>query len=139
MVDTGDLKSPDRKIVPVQVRSWAPLTSLTSSNKVQNTSESRVISEIGSRHALISRARGSVFTPKDFLDLPDRDQVVRQMVSATELGVEVSSIEKDWYACQALKAVSSIESDNFTIIFSGGTSLSKAHGLIQRFSEDGRF
>ena len=80
-----------------------------------------------------------MFTPKDFLDLPDRDQVVRQMVSATELGVEVSSIEKDWYACQALKAVSSIESDNFTIIFSGGTSLSKAHGLIQRFSEDGRF
>jgi predicted nucleotidyltransferase component of viral defense system len=55
---------------------------------------------------------------------------------ATELGVNVSFIEKDWYACQALKAVSSIENEKFTIIFSGGTSLSKAHGLIQRFSED---
>lgn len=55
---------------------------------------------------------------------------------ATELGVNVSFIEKDWYACQALKAVSSIENEKFTIIFSGGTSLSKAHGLIERFSED---
>lgn len=55
---------------------------------------------------------------------------------ATELGVNASFIEKDWYACQALKAVSSIENEKFTIIFSGGTSLSKAHGLIQRFSED---
>lgn len=55
---------------------------------------------------------------------------------ATELGVEVSFIEKDWYACQVLKAISSIKNENFTIIFSGGTSLSKAHGLIQRFSED---
>lgn len=55
---------------------------------------------------------------------------------ASELGVDVSFIEKDWYACQALKAISSIENENFTIIFSGGTSLSKAHDLIQRFSED---
>lgn len=55
---------------------------------------------------------------------------------ASELGVDVSFIEKDWYACQVLKAISSIENENFTIIFSGGTSLSKAHGLIQRFSED---
>ncbi len=55
---------------------------------------------------------------------------------AAELGVNVSFIEKDWYACQALKAVSSVGNENFTIIFSGGTSLSKAHGLIQRFSED---
>lgn len=55
---------------------------------------------------------------------------------ATELGVDVSFVEKDWYACQALRAVSSMENENFTIIFSGGTSLSKAHGLIQRFSED---
>lgn len=55
---------------------------------------------------------------------------------ASELGVDVSFIEKDWYACQTLKAISSIEDENFTIIFSGGTSLSKAHGLIQRFSED---
>lgn len=55
---------------------------------------------------------------------------------ASELGVDVSFIEKDWHACQVLKAISAIENENFTIIFSGGTSLSKAHGLIQRFSED---
>ncbi|HEY6528300.1 MAG TPA: nucleotidyl transferase AbiEii/AbiGii toxin family protein [Cellvibrionaceae bacterium] len=55
---------------------------------------------------------------------------------ASELGVQVAFIEKDWYTCQALKAVASIKSDDFTVIFSGGTSLSKAHSLIQRFSED---
>lgn len=36
----------------------------------------------------IGRARGVVFTPKDFLDLSDRDQigrVLRQMVAAGEL------------------------------------------------------
>lgn len=36
----------------------------------------------------ISRAKGAVFTPKDFMDLSDRDQigrVLRQLVSAGEL------------------------------------------------------
>lgn len=55
---------------------------------------------------------------------------------AAELGVDAAFVEKDWYACQVLKAVSSIRSDKITIIFSGGTCLSKGYGIIQRFSED---
>ncbi len=37
---------------------------------------------------------------------------------------------------QVIAAISKINSSDFELIFSGGTALSKAHGLIQRFSED---
>lgn len=53
---------------------------------------------------------------------------------AIELGVDPSFVEKDWFAVELLTAISSIETPE--IIFTGGTSLSKAYGLIQRFSED---
>lgn len=55
---------------------------------------------------------------------------------AIELGVSPSFVEKDWYAVQAIAIISSATIDDFTPIFSGGTSLSKGHGLIERFSED---
>ncbi|UZE96933.1 nucleotidyl transferase AbiEii/AbiGii toxin family protein [Alkalimarinus alittae] len=55
---------------------------------------------------------------------------------AIELGVDPAFVEKDWYAVQVLKSLATHQSDEITTIFSGGTSLSKAHGLIQRFSED---
>lgn len=57
---------------------------------------------------------------------------------ASELGVSEAFIEKDWYAVQALKAISEAELTihGVTTIFSGGTSLSKGYGLIKRFSED---
>lgn len=55
---------------------------------------------------------------------------------ARQLGTHVSFVEKDWYVTQALKAISSIQDPEFKLVFSGGTALSKAHKLIQRFSED---
>ena len=55
---------------------------------------------------------------------------------AQNLGVNESFIEKDWYAMQVIAVISKINSPDFELIFSGGTALSKAHGLIQRFSED---
>lgn len=55
---------------------------------------------------------------------------------ASELAVDVAFVEKDWYASQALNAIASIENENFIVMFSSRTSLTKAHGLIQRFSED---
>lgn len=55
---------------------------------------------------------------------------------AAEMGVSPAFVEKDWYSVQALQAIASSESDGFRTIFSGGTSLSKGYGLIQRFSED---
>lgn len=74
----------------------------------------------------------------------NRDQFGR-LVSATgeALGLDQSLIEKDYWAVEALRAVHvgftmDIDHEEVHIqpIFKGGTSLSKAHGLIQRFSED---
>lgn len=55
---------------------------------------------------------------------------------ATDLGVDPSFVEKDWYAIRLVAAIINIRQENPTLVFSGGTSLSKGYGLIQRFSED---
>ncbi len=62
-------------------------------------------------------------------------QAVRDI--AAETGIRPSFIEKDWYAVQLLARLSSFQSSKgVSLIFSGGTSLSKGHGVIRRFSED---
>lgn len=65
--------------------------------------------------------------------LPNKEEITE---IALELGVAPSFIEKDWYAVQVLTLISSISEAGFAPVFSGGTSLSKGYGLIQRFSED---
>lgn len=55
---------------------------------------------------------------------------------ATDLGVDPSFIEKDWHAMRMVSVLAGVEHSGFCPVFSGGTSLSKAYGLIQRFSED---
>ena len=55
---------------------------------------------------------------------------------ASEMVVDHSYIEKDFYATQILKKLADFTSLDHRIIFSGGTSLSKGYGLIKRFSED---
>lgn len=55
---------------------------------------------------------------------------------AIELGVDPSFIEKDWYAVKVVAAIAGLANDSITPIFCGGTSLSKAYGLLKRFSED---
>ncbi|MDC4261889.1 nucleotidyl transferase AbiEii/AbiGii toxin family protein [Acinetobacter baumannii] len=49
-----------------------------------------------------------------------------------ELLVEYSFVEKDWFITKVLTLLA----DDPDLIFSGGTSLFKAHRLIERFSED---
>lgn len=63
--------------------------------------------------------------------------------TAEALGLDAALIEKDYWAVEALRAVhtgfeAAINEAEVRIrpIFKGGTSLSKAYGLIQRFSED---
>ena len=51
-------------------------------------------------------------------------------------GMAVSFVEKDWFVTQVIAALAALEVSGFEIIFSGGTALSKGHGLLQRFSED---
>lgn len=51
------------------------------------------------------------------------------------MGLPAFVIEKDWWVCIVLKAVFATKYAE-SIIFKGGTSLSKAYQLIDRFSED---
>ncbi len=53
-----------------------------------------------------------------------------------ETGIAAAFVEKDWFVTQVIAVLSGIKVEGYEIIFSGGTALSKAHGLLQRFSED---
>ena len=72
---------------------------------------------------------------KKFLSLSDTDRrnvFVKQKVA---IGLPEISIEKDLWVTQVLHALFSLPVSD-KLIFKGGTSLSKAWGLIDRFSED---
>ena len=56
--------------------------------------------------------------------------------AAARLGIRPTIIEKDFWVCVALKLLFQKSRFGKSLIFKGGTSLSKAHGLIERFSED---
>jgi predicted nucleotidyltransferase component of viral defense system len=45
-------------------------------------------------------------------------------------------VEKDWYVVKALAAIAALDTAPFNLVFGGGTALSRAHGLINRMSED---
>ncbi len=50
-------------------------------------------------------------------------------------GLPAYAVEKDWWVVQILRVVFQTEIKDYAV-FKGGTSLSKAWGLIERFSED---
>ena len=66
--------------------------------------------------------------------LPERRAEIFTQV-AQRMGLPVQAVEKDWWVTQALRATFSCEYAD-SILFKGGTSLSKGYGLIDRFSED---
>ena len=45
-------------------------------------------------------------------------------------------MEKDWHAIRLIAVITRVEQGELRPVFAGGTSLSKAYGIIQRFSED---
>jgi predicted nucleotidyltransferase component of viral defense system len=51
------------------------------------------------------------------------------------MGMVSSAIEKDWWVVQTLRLIFEMDCAD-SLVFKGGTSLSKAWGLINRFSED---
>ena len=55
------------------------------------------------------------------------------LLTSEGLGVSEDIVEKDYYVTLILKKLSSIE---YPIVFKGGTSLSKAFHVIDKFSED---
>ena len=66
-------------------------------------------------------------SPDTFLELVQ--------ATASHLRIPAAHVEKDYWVTQVLKRLH--ESDySGAVVFKGGTSLSKAFGLIERFSED---
>ena len=66
---------------------------------------------------------------------PDFEQaIIRAAEHFSYRGLRPAIIEKDYYVTESLRILAQTVSD--TIIFKGGTSLSKGWNLIQRFSED---
>ncbi len=57
-------------------------------------------------------------------------------ITAESFNMPASAVEKDYWATQALRSLTAPMADVTKIVFKGGTSLSKAFGLIDRFSED---
>lgn len=45
-------------------------------------------------------------------------------------------VEKDWFVTQVIAIVAALNVPGFRVVFTGGTALSKAHGLLERVSED---
>jgi len=68
-----------------------------------------------------------------FFELSKENQRAILVSSETILGLNASIIEKDLWVCWLLDKVFSFSK---YFVFKGGTSLSKAYGLIKRFSED---
>jgi hypothetical protein len=66
-----------------------------------------------------------------------RDRLDAFLATANRLGAPVGNIEKDFWICWTLDALyHQLPQGQPRLLFKGGTSLSKAYGLINRFSED---
>ena len=68
--------------------------------------------------------------------MSDRDRSDLFRVTAAEMKLEPAIVEKDFWVCFLLDCLFHRSEFKDSIIFKGGTSLSKAFGLIERFSED---
>jgi len=72
---------------------------------------------------------------REWLKLPDGTKKNIFTEISKGVGLPVVAVEKDWWVVKTLEIVFSTEIAEYTV-FKGGTSLSKAWGLIDRFSED---
>ena len=76
----------------------------------------------------------------NFIDVISASTIDRRdlfIATATRLGTTLQNIEKDFWVCWILDILFSGRADDEPrLLFKGGTSLSKAYGLISRFSED---
>ncbi len=73
----------------------------------------------------------------DVITAADGDRLDLFLGAATRLGTAVQNVEKDFWVCWTLDALfNGLATGGPRLLFKGGTSLSKAFGLISRFSED---
>ena len=67
----------------------------------------------------------------------ERRELIDALVAEADIGnISAGLLEKDEHLTAALQAVFGLRFEHATLVFCGGTSLSKAHGLIERMSED---
>ncbi len=69
-------------------------------------------------------------------NLSDRQRQELFGQTAANRGFHPAIAEKDFWVCWVLMKLFGSEELTKQLVFKGGTSLSKAHHLIQRFSED---
>ncbi|MBW7870486.1 MAG: nucleotidyl transferase AbiEii/AbiGii toxin family protein [Flavobacteriia bacterium] len=73
---------------------------------------------------------------QEWFKLPDETKIRLFAETSRKFGLPSSSaVEKDWWVVHTLAIIFSMKCSN-SLIFKGGTSLSKAWNLIHRFSED---
>ena len=72
----------------------------------------------------------------DIARLPAADRADLFVVTGTGRGLTSEMFEKDFWVCWTLKRLFTLPDPPAGLIFKGGTSLSKAFGIIERFSED---
>lgn len=70
-----------------------------------------------------------------FYDIPKEDRLAIFKNVENKTGVPDFAVEKDWWVVQTLKMIFEMDIAEH-LVFKGGTSLSKAWKLIDRFSED---
>ena len=69
--------------------------------------------------------------------LPAEDRAALLWETGAGRGVADTIIEKDFWVCWTLRRLFGLpQGTTATLVFKGGTSLSKAFGAIRRFSED---
>ena len=72
----------------------------------------------------------------DFIRQPSEERRVYFEQTAARMRLSPQIVEKDFWVCWTLKELFGLPDIGSTLIFKGGTSLSKVYRLIERFSED---
>ncbi len=71
----------------------------------------------------------------EWYNIPKETKINAYTQVAEETGIPPYAVEKDWWVIQTLTLIFEMKIGEF-LVFKGGTSLSKAWKLINRFSED---
>jgi hypothetical protein len=71
-----------------------------------------------------------------FFQLPPERRLLAFQQVDEAMGLQAASVEKDLWVCWTLRALFTLPGIGMHLTFKGGTSLSKAWKLIERFSED---
>jgi predicted nucleotidyltransferase component of viral defense system len=78
----------------------------------------------------------SLRTMDNFARLPDAERAVLIKEAAARRNINPIIVEKDFWVCWAMKRLTEHPDLGPNLTFKGGTSLSKAYSIIERFSED---